>query len=123
MGKAAKNKIQKREKRHRRVRAKVFGTAQKPRLSVFRSLKDVFVQLIDDEAGRTLASQASRGLKPNQENPYKSKTALAYEAGLAVAKKALALGLKEACFDRGGYQYHGRVEAVAEGARAGGLKF
>lgn len=105
------------------MRAKIFGTAKKPRLSVFRSLKDVFVQLIDDEAGRTLASQASRGLKPGQENHLKGKTALSYEAGLALAKKAAELGVKDVCFDRGGYLYHGRVKAVAEGARAGGLKF
>lgn len=119
----ARNKIQGRLRRHRRVRAKIRGTAQKPRLSVFRSLKNIFVQIIDDEKGQTLAGLSTKGLKPTKGNPFKGKAALSYEAGLLIAKKALEKGIKEVCFDRGGYLYHGRVKAVAEGARAGGLKF
>lgn len=117
------DKIQGRLRRHRRVRAKIKGTKEKPRLSVFRSLKDVFVQVIDDEAGQTLIGLSSRGLKPSRENPHKGKLSSAYEAGLAIAQKAKEKNIQVICFDRGGYLYHGRVKAVAEGARAGGLKF
>ncbi len=109
--------------RHNRVRAKIRGDAEKPRLSVNRSLQEVFVQLIDDEKGKTLVGLTSCGLKPAKENPFKGKQAFAYEAGLALAKAALEKGIKEVCFDRGGRLYHGRIQAVAEGARAGGLKF
>lgn len=118
-----KSKNQARQRRHGRVRAKVFGTAQRPRLSVFRSLKYIFLQLIDDEKGKTILGFSSRGLKPSKENPYQGKKALAFEAGRQLAKEALAKGVKEVCFDRGGYLYHGRVAAAAEGARNGGLKF
>jgi large subunit ribosomal protein L18 len=104
-------------KRRRRVRAKVFGTAERPRISVFRSNRGIFAQLIDDDAGRTLASvnwteSDLRGLKPMEQ---------ANRAGQLLAERAKAAGVERAVFDRGGYQYHGRVKALAEGAREGGL--
>ena len=106
-------------KRRRRVRAKVHGTAQTPRISVFRSNRGVFAQLIDDDAGRTLASvqwteAELRSLKPMEQ---------AKRAGELLAERAKAAGVESAVFDRGGYQYHGRVAALAEGAREGGLNF
>src|SRR5215210_8373178 len=106
-------------KRRRRVRAKVHGSAERPRISVFRSNRGVFAQLIDDDAGRTLASvqwtEADlRSLKPMEQ---------ANEAGKLLASRAKAAGVETAVFDRGGYQYHGRVKALAEGAREGGLVF
>lgn len=118
-----KAKIQARKTRHARVRAKVSGTEKKPRLCVFRSLKNVFAQLINDETGQTIVGVSTRGLKPIDGNTLKGKEALAFEAGKLIAKAALGKGIKEICFDRGGYLYHGRVKAVAEGARVGGLKF
>src|ERR1700742_3259520 len=106
-------------RRRRRVRAKVHGTAETPRISVFRSNRGVFAQLIDDDAGRTLAAvqwtEASlRSLKPMEQ---------ATEAGQLLAARAKEAGIETAVFDRGGYQYHGRVKALAEGAREGGLIF
>lgn len=118
-----KIKLQARQTRHRRVRAKVIGTETKPRLSVYRSLKNVFAQLINDETGKTIIGINTRKLKPTEGNLLKGKEALAYEAGKLIAKAAVEKGIKEICFDRGGYLYHGRVKAVAEGARANGLKF
>jgi large subunit ribosomal protein L18 len=106
-------------KRRRRVRAKVRGTAERPRISVFRSNRGIFAQLIDDESGRTLASvnwtEADlRGLKRMQQ---------ATRAGALLADRAKAAGIDTAVFDRGGYKYHGRVKALADGAREGGLAF
>ena len=106
-------------KRRRRVRAKVHGTAERPRISVFRSNRGIFAQLIDDDAGRTLASVSwiesdLRTLKPMEQ---------ARRAGALLAERASAAGIETAVFDRGGYQYHGRVKALAEGAREGGLTF
>ncbi len=105
-------------KRHKRVRAKVSGTAQRPRLNVFRSEKNIYAQVIDDVAGVTLCSASYLKLEGNGGN----KTA-AREVDKAVAKAALAKGIEEVVFDRGGYLYHGRVAELAEGAREGGLKF
>ena len=110
---------QKRIRRRRRVRAKVRGTAERPRISVFRSNRGIFAQLIDDDAGRTLAAvnwiEADlRGLKPMEQ---------AARAGALLAERAKAAGVETAVFDRGGYRYHGRVKALAEGAREGGLTF
>ena len=106
-------------KRRRRVRAKVHGSAERPRISVFRSNRGIFAQVIDDESGRTLASvnwteSDLRSLKPMEQ---------ATKAGSVLAERAKAAGVESAVFDRGGYQYHGRVKALAEGAREGGLKF
>jgi large subunit ribosomal protein L18 len=110
---------QRRLKRRRRVRAKVRGTAERPRIAVFRSNRGIFVQLIDDDAGRTLAAvnwtEADlRALKPIEQ---------AARAGALIAERAKAAGVETAVFDRGGYRYHGRVKALAEGAREGGLTF
>jgi large subunit ribosomal protein L18 len=104
-------------KRRRRVRAKVRGTAERPRISVFRSNRGIQAQLIDDDAGRTLAAvnwiePELRDLKPMEQ---------ASRAGALLAERARAAGVESAVFDRGGYQYHGRVKALAEGAREGGL--
>ena len=109
----------KRLKRRRRVRAKVRGTAERPRISVFRSNRGIFAQLIDDDAGRTLAAVTwteadLKTLKPMEQ---------ASRAGALLAERARAAGIETAVFDRGGYRYHGRVKALAEGAREGGLTF
>lgn len=107
-----------RKARHHRVRARVKGSGQKPRLNVFRSLNQIYVQIIDDQTGKTLAAASSRELKGKGK-----KSELAVQVGKKAAEKALALGIKEVVFDRGGYQYHGRVKSVADGAREAGLKF
>lgn len=113
-----KAKREARLRRHNRVRAKVSGTALIPRLNVFRSNKGLYVQLIDDAAGKTLASITDAEIKSG-----KTKLEKAKEAGKLIAKKAQEINIKKAIFDRGGYQYHGRTQAVAEGAREGGLEF
>jgi len=121
-----KEKIKKRIRRHRRVRAKVQGTAEKPRLCVFRSNKHIYAQLIDDDTRKTLVAAKDTEIKkisPEIKKKFSRKVALAYEVGILIAKKAQDLGIKKVVFDRGGYKYHGRVKAVAEGARKGGLKF
>ncbi len=112
-------KRQSRLRRRRRVRAKVVGSAARPRLSVYRSNRGVFAQLIDDDAGRTLA--AVNWIEPE----LRKLTAApqAKRAGELLAERAKAAGIESCVFDRGGYQYHGRVQALAEGAREGGLKF
>jgi len=109
----------KRLKRRRRVRAKVSGTAERPRISVFRSNRGVSLQLIDDVAGRTIAAVTWT------EDELKSlkKMDQARRAGELLAERAKAAGVQTAVFDRGGYQYHGRVKAIADGARDGGLAF
>ena len=109
----------KRLKRRRRVRAKVHGSAERPRISVFRSNRGVFAQLIDDDSGRTLASVSWT------EDALKALPRLdqARRAGATLAERAKCAGIERAVFDRGGYQYHGRVKALAEGAREGGLQF
>jgi large subunit ribosomal protein L18 len=106
-------------KRRRRVRAKIRGTADRPRIAVFRSNRGIFAQLIDDDSGRTLAAvqwteTELKSLKPMDQ---------AKRAGSLLAERAKAAGIENAVFDRGGYQYHGRVRALAEGAREGGLAF
>jgi len=106
-------------RRHRRVRGKISGTAERPRLVVFRSNRGIFAQLVDDEAGRTLASASwlqQRSFKGN-------KTEQAAAVGKALAGEAKKAGIETCVFDRAGYLYHGRVKALAEGAREGGLQF
>jgi len=103
------------------IRKKISGTAQLPRLSVFRSNKDIYAQMIDDVNGNTLASASSRDKDIAAQKG--TKTEKSKMVGEAVAKKAVALGLASCVFDRGGFLYHGRIKAVAEGAREGGLKF
>ncbi len=111
---------QARERRHRRIRGKVAGTAARPRLAVFRSNKGIFAQLVDDETGKTIAGASWLGLAKSFKG---SKVEQAAEVGKAVAAAAKKAGVEEVVFDRGGYLYHGRVKALAEGAREGGLKF
>ena len=110
-----------RQKLRWRIRNRVKGTAQKPRLSVFRSNKDIYAQLIDDAAGVTLASASSRMADiASMQGPKIEKS---LQVGKALAARALELGIQTCVFDRGGYLYHGRVKAIADGAREGGLKF
>ena len=109
-----------RERRHRRVRGRVSGTAERPRLAVFRSNKGIYGQLVDDLEGRTLAAAGWQDLKKSFKG---SKTEQAAEVGKLLAANAKKAGVEEVVFDRGGYLYHGRVKALAEGAREGGLKF
>ena len=116
-------KQDKRERRQRRVRAKVFGTASCPRLNVFRSLKGIYAQLIDDEKGRTIVGVYSKNVKPEKTDKYKGKMVMAYAVGKELGSKAKTAGVSKVVFDRAGYLYHGRVEALADGARDGGLKF
>lgn len=112
------NRRTQRKLRHRRVRAKVTGNQTKPRLNVFRSLQHIYVQLIDDETGKTLAAASSTEVKSKGK-----KSEVAAAVGKLAAEKAQALGINKVVFDRGGYQYHGRVKELAEAARAAGLEF
>lgn len=116
-----KAKLKGRIKRHKKVRARVFGTSARPRLSVYRSNKGIFVQIIDDEKGRTLVGLSDRKLKASGSG--KTKAERAKTAGLKVAEMAKEQKIKKVVLDRGGYKYHGRVKAVAEGGREGGLEF
>jgi large subunit ribosomal protein L18 len=114
----AKTKRDARLRRHRRVRRRVSGTAERPRLAVFRSNKQIYAQLIDDRAGRTLASAASPASTGDGD-----KKAAASRVGTELASKAKAAGITSVVFDRGGYQYQGRIRALAVAAREGGLDF
>lgn len=118
-----KSKNQQQARRHNRVRAKISGTAAKPRLSVFRSNQGLFIQLIDDENGQTLASAGVKEIKKTADKTAAGKIELSKELGKLIAAKAKAKKITQVVFDRGFYKYHGRVKAVAEGARAGGLEF
>ncbi|MFA6513694.1 MAG: 50S ribosomal protein L18 [Patescibacteria group bacterium] len=113
-----KAKNQKQIRRHARVRSKISGTATCPRLSVFRSNRGMFLQLIDDEAGQTLVSASSKELKQTV-----TKTEASKELGKLIAEKGKGKKIEAVVFDRGSYKYHGRVKAAAEGAREGGLNF
>lgn len=123
MSKILKKKIENRERRRGRVRAKVFGTALKPRLSVFRSSEHIYAQLIDDDKGITLVSESDLKASAKGGKEKKTKTEIAKEIGGSLAGKAKKIGVSEVVFDRGGSKYHGRVKALSEGAREGGLKF
>lgn len=123
MDKRLRTSRERRARRQIRVRARIFGTAKKPRLNVFRSLTNIYAQLIDDDAGRTLAAVSSKNIGPGETGAYQGKTAAAYLAGQELAKRAIAKDIKQVVFDRAGYKYHGRVEALAQGAREGGLEF
>lgn len=114
-------KVVRRQKIRYGIRKKIVGTAQKPRLSVFRSNAEIYVQLIDDANGTTLASASSRDKDIAAQKVAKSEKSKL--VGAAIARKAISLGLNDVIFDRGGNLYHGRVKAVAEAAREGGLKF
>ena len=114
---APKSRIQLRRRRHLRVRRKVAGTAERPRLVVFRSLKHITAQLVDDTQGRTLFTVTSAAVGEGK------KTEKSLAVGKRVAERAKEAGITRVVFDRAGYQYHGRVKAVADGAREGGLEF
>jgi len=137
-------KQEKRQRRHKRVRGKIYGTAFRPRLCVFRSNKHIYAQIIDDESGKTLAVSNDSELKKKKEPAGSAKgektkvfhdekkkdeqkraknIAIAYEVGELIAKKSLAKKIEKVVFDRGGYKYHGKIKAIAEGARSAGLKF
>ncbi len=120
----------KRIRRHKRIRAKVIGTAKVPRLCVFRSNQHIYAQLIDDEKGKIIAMARDLELKVSKrktasgkDSDKTGKTYLAFEVGKLIATKASEKKISKVVFDRGGYQYHGRVKALADGAREGGLKF
>ena len=120
------NKIDKnaeRVKRHKRIRNRIFGTPERPRLCVFRSDKHIYAQIIDDVAGKTLVAASTVEADIAKEVAEMTKSQAATAVGKALAAKALAAGISEVVFDRGGYLYTGRVAALADGAREGGLKF
>ena len=110
-------------KRHQRVRAKVVGTSDQPRLNVFRSLRHIYAQVIDDSVGHTLASASTLDGEVAAQVEDATKTDAASVVGRVVAERALASGIKTVVFDRGGYKYHGRVKALADAAREAGLEF
>ncbi|MCM1290757.1 MAG: 50S ribosomal protein L18 [Prevotella sp.] len=111
------SKIARRNKIKTRIRGKISGTAERPRMSVFRSNKAIYVQVIDDLAGNTLCSASSKGLEGG------TKTEVSAKVGEEIAKRALEKGINEVVFDRNGYLFHGRVKSLADAARKGGLKF
>jgi large subunit ribosomal protein L18 len=121
---AQQKRIQeRRERRKFRVRNKVRGTSERPRLSVFRSSKHIYAQLIDDLSGQTLAAASSCGKETAKDVPYGGNVKAAKAVGKKLADAAKAKGISKAAFDRGGYRYHGRVKALADAAREGGLQF
>ena len=117
----ALTKVERLRRRHRRVRKKILGTAERPRLAVFRSSKHVYVQAIDDIAGRTIAAAST--VEAAQRSGPTATVDAARAVGKLVAERVKATGVSSVVFDRGGFRYHGRVAAVAEGAREGGLEF
>ncbi|MBQ0078121.1 MAG: 50S ribosomal protein L18 [Bacteroidales bacterium] len=119
----ALNRTERRQRIHYRIRKKVSGTAEMPRLAVFRSNKAIYAQVIDDEQGKTLAAAASNDKALAVECKGKTGIEAAAIVGKAVAQKALEAGITTVCFDRGGYLYHGRVKSLADAAREGGLVF
>lgn len=124
MARKPKTREEARDRRHRRVRKKVLGTAERPRLNVFRSLKHIYAQVIDDEAGVTLVAAST--VEPELREAvggYGGNVEAAKVVGRAIAQRALARGITKVVFDRGGYKYHGRVKALAEAAREAGLDF
>ncbi len=112
-----------RERRHRRVRRKLVGTAERPRLAVYRSLNHIYAQIIDDRAGSTLVAASDLGAELRKSRDGKKKGEVAALVGAAVARKAKEKRITTVIFDRGGFKYHGRVKALAEAARQGGLVF
>jgi len=119
----SKRKTARRLRRHRRVRHKVVGTEQRPRLCVRRSLRHIYAQIVDDMAGRTLVAASTLSPEVREACSGANKSAAAGLVGKELARKAVEAGLGKVAFDRGGYKYHGRVRALAEGAREGGLTF
>ncbi|MEN6411260.1 MAG: 50S ribosomal protein L18 [Veillonellales bacterium] len=117
------NKNGNRQRRHARVRKNVIGTAEKPRFNVFRSLNHIYAQIINDETGTTLAAASTMDKELSASLKYGGNIEAAKAVGAAVAKRALAKGVNQVVFDRGGYIYHGRVAALAQAAREAGLEF
>ncbi|MEK7077523.1 MAG: 50S ribosomal protein L18 [Patescibacteria group bacterium] len=120
---SARSKIIKRKIRHRRVRSKITGTGERPRLAVFRSNKHIYAQLIDDQNQKTLAQSDDLSLAPKKGKAHGKKTDLSKNVGLALGQIILEKGFNKIVFDRGGYKYHGRVKALAEGLKEAGIKF
>ena len=112
-----------RERRHSRVRKNLYGTSDRPRLNVFRSLTDIYAQVVDDKAGHTMVAASSIDQELRKKMAGKSKTDQARLVGQTLAERAIAKGIQRVIFDRGGYRYYGRVKALADGARDGGLEF
>jgi len=110
-------------RRHRRVRRSVSGTPERPRLAVFRSLTHIYVQVIDDSSGHTLVAASDLEADVRSQRDGKKKSQIAEKVGDTIARKAVEKGIKTVVFERGGYKYHGRVKALAEAARKGGLSF
>lgn len=115
------SKTERRERIRKRIRKISFGTAERPRMSVFRSNKEIYAQLIDDTQGKTLVAASSRDKELSKAKGTKSE--IAVQVGKTIAEKALKAGIEQVAFDRGGNLYHGRVKSLAEGAREAGLKF
>jgi large subunit ribosomal protein L18 len=118
-----KSRSEARRRRHIRVRKKISGTLERPRLNVFRSLAEIYAQLIDDKTGHTLVSASSIDQEIRSQMDGMKKTEQAQVVGKTLAERAKEKGFEEVVFDRGGYRYAGRVKAIADGAREGGLKF
>ncbi|MFO8191781.1 MAG: 50S ribosomal protein L18 [Bacillota bacterium] len=119
----AKTRLISRKRRHRRVRRKITGIPERPRLNVFRSSKHIYAQVIDDQSGTTLAAASSLDPELRSELSYGGNREAARKVGALLARKAIDRGIKDVVFDRGGYLYHGRIKELAEGAREGGLNF
>lgn len=120
---AKESRLESRRRRHARVRRKISGTAQRPRLNVFRSLRNIYAQVIDDSSGQTLVSASTLDKDLRSEIDALPVEEQAKAIGKAIAERARAKGIEQVIFDRGGYPYHGRVKALAEGSREGGLVF
>jgi large subunit ribosomal protein L18 len=120
---ADKSSLEARKRRHERIRRHLHGTADRPRLNVFRSLDHIYVQVIDDDLGNTLVAASTVDPELRDQLNGLNKSQQATRVGQLVARRALDRGLKKVVFDRGGYPYHGRVKALADGAREGGLEF
>ncbi len=125
MSTKAKSQQDLRTRRRARIKARIRGTAERPRLAVFRSAKHIYAQLIDDASGKTVASARDTELKKSEikAEGLDAKAATSFAVGQSLAEKAKKAGVTAVVFDRGGYVYHGRVKALADGARAGGLEF
>jgi len=120
---AKKSRNDMRLRRHQRIRKNVQGTGKRPRLNVYRSLNQIYVQVIDDDAGRTIISTSTLDAAIKPKIKGMNKTQQAKLIGSSIAERALAAGIKQVVFDRGGYQYHGRIKALADAAREAGLEF
>ncbi len=123
MSSIAKQRMESRATRHRRIRKRLSGSGARPRLCVFRSHAHIYAQIVDDDQGRVLLGASSLSPELAEQLKGKKKREASREVGKLIAARAQAKGIKQVCFDRGGYIYHGRVKALAEGAREGGLEF